>query len=371
MPLHQHINRSGGFSLVEIMVGMVIGLLSMVIVLQVFTMFEGQKRTTTSGSDAQTNGAVALYTIERDVRMAGYGFSIPEALGCTINRSFNGTTLATLSLAPVTITKGVGGLPDSIRILSSSKGSWSIPARVTTDHPPTAANFFLNTTLGMAVNDLLIAYEPGKDCTMLQITNIPNGNIQIQHQNTSPWDPPGGQNIFPASGYSAGAMLFNLGSLMDHTYSLDANNNLVLSEYDSTTNTSTAQSLLPDIVNLKAQYGFDTRPGIQTDARVDTWSEDMLDEDGDGTLGDSGDVSRIYAVRLAVVARSALKEKGDANGACNITTTTSANMPKWSDGTIIDVSKNPDGSANADWQCYRYKTFETVIPLRNLIWRQS
>lgn len=370
MPQHQHINRSGGFSLVEILVGMVIGLLSMVIVLQVFAMFEGQKRSTTSGSDAQTNGGIALYTVERDVRMAGYGFSIPEALGCTINRSFNGTTLTALSLAPVTVTKGAGGLPDSIRILASSKGSWSIPARVSTDHPATATNFFLNTTLGMAVGDLLIAYEPGKDCTMLQVTGIPSGNIQIHHQNTSPWDPPGGQNIFPPSGYNAGAMLFNLGSLMDHTYSIDASSNLVFSDYDSTTNTSNVQSLLPDIVNLQAQYGFDTRAGIQTDAQVQTWSGTMIDADNNGTVGNSGDVARIYAVRLAIVARSALKEKGDASGVCSATTATSANKPTWSGGAI-DVSKNPDGSANADWQCYRYKTFETVVPLRNLIWRQS
>ncbi|MHB1591055.1 MAG: PilW family protein [Sulfuricella sp.] len=369
MSPHQDIKcRSGGFSLVEIMVGMVISLLSILIILQVFAAFEGQKRTTTSGSDAQTNGAIAIYTVERDVRMAGYGFSIPEALGCTINRSFNGTTQTALSLAPVTITQGVGGLPDTIRILSSSKVSWSIPARVTTDHPATATNFFLNTTLGMAVNDLLIAYEPGKDCTLLQITGIPNGNVQIHHQNTSPWNPPGGQNIFPASGYSSGAMLFNLGSLMDHTYSLDANSNLILSDYDSSKNLSTAQSLIPDIVNLQAQYGFDSRAGTQTDERVDTWNDDMIDADRNVTVGDNGDISRVYAVRLAIVARSALKEKADSSGTCNITT--AANAPKWSGGTI-DVSKNPDGTANPDWQCYRYKTFETVIPLRNLIWGQS
>ncbi|MCL4471395.1 MAG: PilW family protein [Gammaproteobacteria bacterium] len=371
MSPHQDIKyRSGGFSLVEIMVGMVISLLGVLIVLQVFAAFEGQKRTTTSGSDAQTNGAIAIYTVERDVRMAGYGFSMPEALGCAINRSYNGTTLTALSLAPVTITQGVGGLPDTIEILSSSKGNWSIPARVTTDHPATATNFFLNTTLGMAVGDLLIAYEPGKDCTLLQVTGIPNGNVQVHHQNTSPWDPPGGQNIFPPGGYSAGATLFNLGSLVDHVYSLDANSNLILSDYNSATNTSNVQSLLPDIVNLQAQYGFDTRAGTQTDARVDTWSDAMIDADSNGTAGSSGDIARIYAVRLAVVARSALKEKADSSGTCVTTTATSVNIPTWSGGTI-DVSKNPDGTANGDWQCYRYKTFETVIPLRNLIWRQS
>ena len=34
----------------------------------------------------------------------------------------------------------------------------------------------------------------------------------------------------------------------------------------------------------------------------------------------------------------------------------------------IDVSRNPDGSANNAWQCYRYAVFQTVVPMRNLVW---
>lgn len=362
---HLSIRRNAGFSLVEIMVGMVIGLISTIIVMQVFALFEGQKRTSTSGSDAQTNGGIALYTIERDLRLGGYGFSNPDVLGCPINRSYNGVTLAAVTLAPVTITNGAGGLPDSIQVIASNKSSFSIPARITTDHPPEATNFFINTTLGMSEGDLLIAFEAGKDCTMLQITGIPSGNIQIHHQSTSPWNPPGGLNIFPPGGYGAGASLFNLGSLMDHSYSLDADSSLIFSDYSSSTNTSTNLVLAPDIVNLQAQYGFDTRPGTQTDARVDTWSDTMVDAGGNGTTGDAEDIARVYAIRFAVVARSGLMEKPLPDGTCNITTS----APTWAGGTI-SVNKNPDGSPNANWQCYRYKTFETVVPLRNLIWRQ-
>jgi len=366
---HQDIkHHQSGFSLVEIMVGIGIGLVASLVILQVFTVFEGQKRSATSGSDAETNGGIGLFSIERDVRMAGYGFSVPAALGCVINSSYSGTSQPALSLTPVTITNGANGLPDTIKILYSSKGNWSVPARITVDHPPTADNFFLNTTLGIAVDDLMIAFEPGKDCTLLQVTGIPNGNVQIHHQNTSPWDPPGGQNIFPASGYGPGAMLFNLGALINRTYSLDAFSNLLLSDFSSPTNTSDEQSLTPNIVNLQAQYGFDTRVS-PSDARVDTWSDAMIDADGSGVVGDSGDVARIYAVRVAVVARSALLEKPKSDGTCDITTSTSANKPTWSGGAI-DVSKNPDGAANANWQCYRYKVFETVVPLRNLIWRE-
>lgn len=369
MAPHQNIKyRNSGFSLVEIMVGMVISLLSVVIILQIFAAFEGQKRTTTGGSDAQTNGAIALFTIERDVSMGGYGFSIPEALGCTIKSSFNGTG-ATLSLAPVTISNGAGGLPDTVTMLASGKGSWSIPARITADHPETATNIFINSTLGMAEKDLLIAFEPGKDCTVLQITGIPNGNVQIHHQSTSPWNPPGGANIYPPGGYSAGAMLFNLGQVISHSYSLDAQSNLVFADFQSASNVQVTQTLMPDIVNLQAQYGFDRRVGTQTDAQVSAngWQDAMIDADVNGTVGNAGDIARIYAVRLAIVARSGQQEKVNPDsGVCDTTTA----APAWLDGTPIDASRHPDGTANANWKCYRYKTFETVIPLRNLIWRQ-
>lgn len=363
--------RNRGFSLVEIMIGMVISLISMVIILQVFASFEGQKRTTTSGSDAQTNGAIATYTIERDVMMAGYGLSVPGALGCPINSSFNGAARPTMTLAPVTITKGAGGLPDTITLLSSDTGSWSIPARIIQDHPATATNFFLDTTLGMTTGDILIAYEPGLPCTLLQITGIPNGNIQIHHQNTSPWDPPGGQNIFPPGGYTTQGMLLNLGRMTNRTYSIDPQYNLTLSDYNAASNTTSTLPIMSDIVNLQAEYGFDNRVGTLTDAEVGDWKGVMEDADGDGVTGDSDDIRRIYAIRLAIAARSSLKEKPDpTTGLCNITTL----APTWGAGVNqirnIDVSRNPDGTANPDWQCYRYKIFETVIPLRNMIWGQ-
>jgi type IV pilus assembly protein PilW len=64
-----------GFTLVETMVALVIGLLTTFIVMQVFALSEGQKRTIMGGADAQSDAAVVLYLIERDLRQAGYGLS--------------------------------------------------------------------------------------------------------------------------------------------------------------------------------------------------------------------------------------------------------------------------------------------------------
>lgn len=68
-------SRQTGFSLVDVMVGMVLSLLGTIIIFQVFEVSERIKRTTTSGGDAQQNGAAALFTLERGVRQAGYGIN--------------------------------------------------------------------------------------------------------------------------------------------------------------------------------------------------------------------------------------------------------------------------------------------------------
>jgi type IV pilus assembly protein PilW len=37
--------------------------------------------------------------------------------------------------------------------------------------------------------------------------------------------------------------------------------------------------------------------------------------------------------------------------------------PAWSGGTFL-ISTDPN------WMCYRYRVFETTVPLRNMIWLQ-
>ena len=48
--------QTAGFSLVEIMVGLVIGMFSIIVMLQLFSLSEERKRTTTGGSDAMSEG---------------------------------------------------------------------------------------------------------------------------------------------------------------------------------------------------------------------------------------------------------------------------------------------------------------------------
>ena len=113
---------SAGFSLVEIMVAVVIALIGVIVVFQVFAVSEGYKRTTTSGGDAQTNGALALFSIERDVRMAGYGINDGDLLSCKILAYHEGPPAREfdLRMVPVEIIDGVSVAPDRITVMYSN-----------------------------------------------------------------------------------------------------------------------------------------------------------------------------------------------------------------------------------------------------------
>jgi type IV pilus assembly protein PilW len=69
------------------------------------------------------------------------------------------------------------------------------------------------------------------------------------------------------------------------------------------------------------------------------------------------------ALRLAIVARSAQPEKPSVlGGTCDTTTA----APTWVASATVPLSLSGNvGLTNDDWKCYRYKTFENTVMLRN------
>ena len=78
-----------GFSLIELMVGMTIGLIALLVIGQTLSVFDVHKTTTTAAADAQENGLLALSAIEQDVRRAAAGFNHPSLMRC--QNSFSNT----------------------------------------------------------------------------------------------------------------------------------------------------------------------------------------------------------------------------------------------------------------------------------------
>ena len=102
-----NIHHQQGFTLIELMIGLVLGLIASLAILTTISSFESQRNTTASGVDMQQNGLFSLYSIEQDIRMAGVGLidaSVrPGTLPCTRLQPNN------LDIAPVTITDGGTG----------------------------------------------------------------------------------------------------------------------------------------------------------------------------------------------------------------------------------------------------------------------
>ena len=379
---NRRVVQQRGVTLIEVMVGLAVGLLATLVIAQSLSVAEGLKRTTTAGSDAQVNGAIALYTIQRDVQMAGYGLSTSAGgLGCPI-RAHHATdpaydpndpsTYRVFSMVPVQITDGASNGPDTINFMVSTK-PYAVPVKVTVDHPRTAANFFIQSTLGFADNDLVIAVPKTIDannwCSLFNVTGVGggngngNGNGQGQNQvihdpgSNGPWNQPGGQTIFPTAGYPADSYLINVGQFVNKTYSISAGQSLHLQTFTTFSVGTTEEDLYPHVVNLQAMYGKDT----DGDGVVDTYDNT--------TPTDSTGWSRVLAVRVAVIARSANYEK-DA---------VTFSEPLWDVGNAGTVSGSATcGSSRCltlkvnglvtDWDHYRYKVYDTVVPLRNVIW---
>jgi type IV pilus assembly protein PilW len=344
--------RARGFSLVEIMVAMLIGLIGTIIIFQVFAVSEAQKRTTTGVSDAQQNGLLALFTIEREARSAGYGLNYEPILGCLV-RGYDANVPArdfTFTLSAVQITNGAAGAPDSLTFVYGNSNLTFQPARLTSANVLGGTMNKVDNRYGYLKNDLIVTAEVGKECALRQISNLPGvaGSLdQIEHAGLR-YNKNGGLQVI----YSvwdntalAGGRLYTLGQAPAvMVYSL-ANNQL---QVQNLLTSSAPVPVVDAIVQLQAEYGKDT----DADGAVDAWNTTAPTN--------SAEWASVIAVRIAVVARSQTPEKPNpATFACDTTVT----PPTWKGGTAITLA------ADANWQCYRYRTFETIVPIRNQIWK--
>lgn len=367
--------RQRGFSLIELMVGMVIGLLTVLVITQVMTMAEGKRRTVSTGSDAQINGALALFSMQRDIEQAGGGTVADQgsgagSLGCTVNYKFgSGGTPGSFTLAPVVITDGASGASDTISILQANTAGFSAPMLLTGIHLKADNHFTVSSSLGALVGNLMIAVPETQDaadqCSLFSVTNdtaLPAttlGNTNVPHvagSGAAQWNQ---NSIFPTSGYVNGSYLLNMGAMVYRKYSVSAAGNLQVAELSPTDGTglTTPKDLYPQIVNLQAMYGRDSHG---------TGTVDAYDN---ATPTTNTGWMQVLSIRVAVVARSNQYEKD----------VVTATAPLWDVGSGIAVAGATacnggsqciplDVSTLSDWQHYRYKVYDTIVPLRNVLW---
>ncbi len=373
-------SRATGFTLVELMVGLLLGMLTVLVITQVLALSEGKKRTIAAGSDAQVNGALALYTLQRELQMSGYGLaSKPEALGCPIQGTFTATGTPPVSdafaatLAPVVIEDGADGAPDTLTVLQSRKAGVSVPIMVSAQSPD---YFTVLSSLGATAGDLMIAvpsaWSSATPCRLFSVTDDGLGSpsntglwaLRVPHMEggSQGWNHNSDLALTPAS------YLLNLGSLGYSSFTISSNGQALQITTRTATAGSSTSELFPQIVNLQALYGKDTN----NDGVVDVYDST--------TPINNTQWRQVLAVRIAVVARSAQYERSLADESDAVTQ--NENAPLWDLGassTVTDAVACHGGSKCLalkidqvpDWKHYRYKVYDTIIPLRNVLWNAA
>jgi len=363
-----------GMSLPEILAAVLIGLIGMIVIMQVYATSEERKRTTTGTSDAQINGNIAMFTLETAIRSAGFGMVSADnnMLGCT-TRVYNSNRAVpdfTFLMAPVVITVGAAGAPDRLTVTYGNSPN-VVEGEALVASAASGADIPLKNAAGILLGDLVVTSEAGLNCSMAEVTGfLPAAINTIQHATGAAYsyvdsvgntiNPTATYNKGGGSGvdYSAAALLFTLGrspTVMTYQIGNDKLQTKTLLPYiaaqDSDGDGTSDADIGDGIVQLKALYGKDT----DGDAVVDTWNT-LLPADAVQWM-------QVRAVRIALLARSAKFEKTAVTADC-IAPNNPANSAFWSGGCFT-MTNPADGT---DWHFYRYRVYETVVPLRNMIW---
>ncbi|WP_057245467.1 PilW family protein [Duganella sp. Root198D2] len=364
-----------GFTLIEVMVGLVIGLLGTVIVAQAFTNNEARKRATTGTADAQANGGIALYMLERDAKAAGWGMTATNTTypGCTTIHAYcNGSAtcggtngpLGGINFAPVLITDG-GSNPDTLTIqyFADPNVASGLPSGTTVlrrrMQSPSAELDVASASACMDGDLALVAAPTGGNCTVMKITEVQEQAAKLQHTadangeynpapefyTTNTWP------VYEANSTVSCFKPANGGPIFRKVYSVNSASRELQRSDNSQNPAAVNELVMTDVVDMQAQYGVSA--AISTDA-ISAW---VNPADAGWTNPGPNDWRRIKAIRLALVTRSGQYERPAAGANCSATTSLATS---WG---AISTANYPN-----DWGCYRYRVFETVIPLRNVIW---
>jgi type IV pilus assembly protein PilW len=349
--------RSRGFSLVELMVGITIALITILGLTGVLGAVNAQKRTTVGSSDAQTIGSVASFMIERDLRRAGYGINSEPMLGCSLHFTDPSARASPIALNPIMISAGLNGGNVLTMAYETGRHGWYYAA-LKSAYAGDEGDLSVDNIFGFSVGDLVAIGNSGvdpnadgiPDCTVRQITAIDSANLKLSNT-PADYNKSGGEGI----AYPKGSTVYNIGiasagELPDVvTYSVNSNNELVMSGRETG---FVEQTIAEQIVMLQAWYCKDTSATL--DGTIDACDQIAPTN--------AADWRRVIAVRFALVARSPSREIAEVSDA-TLTLWPDMDLPS---GTTVT---GPTMTLTTEQRHYRYRVYGTMVPIRNMIWQ--
>jgi len=337
--------RPRGATLIELLVGLAIGLAAVSVILGVFAGAEGLKRNTNGTAEAQQTGSLLLHILATDLANAGSG--IAAAANELYTCPDTGDVRTSLRPFPVLITAGAGAdAADSIVVNYAGAAALPAPVAFAADSLG-GAPLRIRSPLGIATGDTVAAISLAGRCATTTVTSVSapdaDGVVEVAHAGLT--------ETFPHS-----SLLLDLGprgrrqrvryDLVDGT----------LRSLDLLTQDAVPNPLASNVVMLKAQYGIDA----DNDGIIDTWAAaDRPPWSAAAILAaPAASLLAIKAIRIGLIVKSDAYDRA---------------LTRRYDWVLFDCEHADtsrcagrlEGSLPARW---RYRVYETIVPLRNAIW---
>lgn len=382
-----------GFTVVELMVALTVGLAVVIAAATVLGVTEATKRVTHANNDSSQVGAYVTQLLDRWIRSAGSGFApaAPYAYGCRLLAVKSGSqilprpstsplpapfasvstgTAGVFRLAPVVIgngqtTPGVSGQPsDVLIVMAGAAGQAETP--MTFGALSQSAVLTVNSTVGVAADDLLLvadrqpAATGTADCLIEQVASTFTSSSLTRLDLSGTYYAASIASVALTSLSSEGVAMV-LGNVAGGNppalllFGVGADNTLF--SYDLLQTSSTPlQPLADGVFELQALYGVDSDANGSADSWVAPTGDFALSALMDGSSAAAARLRGIKALRVGLILRSVQAGATD----------TPASLSLFADlGSSLTYTR----SLTTAERRYRYRTLETTIPLRNnLLW---
>ena len=365
--------RSRGFTLVEVLVGVAIGMIGLLVMFKTIAMWDSRTRASVAGGDAQVSGTLATYALERDLRLAGMGFGTADTwdMGCVVT-GFDAVAGAAINmrLMPVEIIDNDGtNTPDQINVLYGNSPFFPLKQEFTASTGGTkkarSRNGFKRGDAIVVTNNNAGGLPGTSTCALMQVTddtavdNLTLGHATGIYPDYYASAPRAARyNDAAASTVFAAGNMYSLGPAPQYNQWTVVNND-TLSVVDGLRGVTS--DVAEGVVTMKAAYGIDA------DADKHITAGEWTKAPPIGT-----DWRDILAIRVAVLVRSRNFEKPASGPDAQSYT---AVIPPYFGGAASFVMTNVDGTPDTNvfgspnnWRYYRYRLYERVIPIRNMLW---
>lgn len=382
-----------GFSLIELLVAVAIGLALTLAVTLTLIRSEGARRTLTATNDISNNGAYLAFSLDRQLRSAGSGFTQVwrNAYGCPLQATRAGVAILpraaaypapfasvaqTLRLAPLVVHAGIGASGSDVLILQSGSAGLSESPMPVLTNSATGSALRVPITLGLQGADLMAVVQDNdvndnpQPCALLQVAN---GFAGAADQDLSLGGNFHATTIGSVSLVDVGttqrawvAPLGNEATNRPNFQLLGVSTQRTLVAYDLL-RLDGGNAVVPvadGVVDLRARYGVDTND----DGRVDTWvspaaagwtAAALLN----GSAAARTSLSRILSVRVALVFRGTVPEM-QGGQLINVTPATLTLFDDLGAGLQVNhsvvVANRP----------LRHRVLDFTVPLRNAMLTQ-